>query len=123
LFIGGGRGQDDGLFRFENGGFVDITKETGFIKDTKEATLSAVSLDIDKDGDDDLIISRATSIWLYTNNNGKFSGKDLNVTLDDETSPLSIAVGDVNKDGHFDMYMSGYIRKEKIEGLNIFNKV
>jgi hypothetical protein len=29
---------------------------------------------------------------------------------------------DINSDGHFDMYVSGYIRNDLIEGLNIFNK-
>ncbi len=122
VFIGGGRGQEDALFRFESGAFTNISEEAGLAKETDEATLSAVSLDTDNDGDDDLIVSRSTSIWLYTNNEGKLKGEKLNVSLDDETSPLSIAVCDLNRDGHFDMYVCGYIQKEKIEGLNIFNK-
>ena len=40
----------------------------------------------------------------------------------EDTTPISIAVADLNRDGHFDMYVSGYIRKELIEGLNIFNQ-
>ena len=31
-------------------------------------------------------------------------------------------MADINNDGHFDMYVSGYIQNEKIEGLNIFNR-
>ena len=122
VFIGGGRGQKDAIFRFERGSFVDITAESGLTKETEEATLSAVSLDVDKDGDSDLIVTRATAIWLYTNEGGKLIGKQLAVELDEDTTPLSVAVADLNRDGHFDMYISGYIRKEKIEGLNIFNQ-
>ena len=122
LFLGGGEGQDDHVFRFQGGKFIDITSEVGFEKTETDATLSATALDVDQDGDDDLIITRTTNIWLYTNDGGKFTGKNLNVPIEKDTSPLSVAVGDVNRDGHFDMYVSGYIRKELIEGLNIFNQ-
>ena len=42
--------------------------------------------------------------------------------MSDETTPLSIAVVDLNRDGHFDMYVCGYLKKNLIEGYNIFNK-
>jgi hypothetical protein len=35
---------------------------------------------------------------------------------------MSIAIADINRDGHFDMYVSGYIRLDLVEGQNIFNK-
>ncbi len=122
LFLGGGEGQDDHIYRFEGGKFVDITASTGYEKTETEATMSATSLDVDKDGDDDLIVTRTSSIWLYTNDGGKFSGQNLNAPIAEDTTPLSIAISDVNRDGHFDMYVCGYIRKELIEGLNIFNQ-
>ena len=62
LFLGGGQGQDDKIFRFEGGKFVDITSEVGFNKTEDDATLSATSLDVDQDGDDDLIVTRSTNI-------------------------------------------------------------
>lgn len=122
LFLGGGRGQSDAIFRFSDGKFIDITAETGFLKDEDDATMSAVSLDVDDDGDNDLIVSRSTNIWLYTNDGGQFTGTNLEVPMESDTTPLSVAVADLNRDGHFDMYVSGYIRKELIEGLNIFNQ-
>ena len=122
LFLGGGEGQPDAIFRFVDGTFQDITQETGYQKLSDEATMSAVSLDVDENGFDDLIVSTSTAIWLYKNEGGKFKGQKLDAPMVADTTPLSIAVADLNRDGHFDMYVSGYIHKQLIEGLNIFNK-
>ena len=123
LFIAGGQDQDDVIYRFTDGKFEDITAQTGFTKEDKsEATMSATSLDVDHDGDNDLIVTRKASIWLYTNDGGKLTGQKLDAPLGDDTTPLSIAVADLNRDGHFDMFVCGYIKKHLIEGYNIFNK-
>jgi hypothetical protein len=78
LFLGGGQGQPDKLFRYENGTFVDITAATGYEKSEDEATMSAVSLDVDSDGDDDLIVTRSTNFWIYTNFGGNLTGYNHN---------------------------------------------
>ena len=123
LFLCGGQDQADAIYRFEDGSFKDITSETGLTKeDMSEASMSATSLDVDHDGDNDLIVTRKNSIWLYTNDGGKLTGAKLEVAMDEDTTPLSIAVADLNRDGHFDMFVCGYIKKEFIEGYNIFNK-
>ena len=123
LFLCGGQDQADAIYRFEDGSFKDITAETGLTKeDMSEASMSATSLDVDHDGDNDLIVTRKNSIWLYTNDGGKLTGAKLEVAIDEDTTPLSIAVADLNRDGHFDMFVCGYIKKEFIEGYNIFNK-
>ena len=122
LFLCGGEDQDDAIFRFEDGAFKNITEETGYKKDSSYASMSATSLDVDKDGDNDLIVTRTKGIWLYTNDGGKLSGKELDAPMHEDTTPLSVAVCDLNRDGAFDMYVCGYIEKTKIEGLNIFNK-
>ena len=123
LFLCGGQDQADVIYRFEDGAFKDITEETGITKeDMSEASMSATSLDVDHDGDNDLIVTRKNSIWLYSNDQGKLTGQKLDVKLDEDTTPLSIAVADLNRDGNFDMYVCGYIKKEHIEGYNIFNK-
>jgi len=121
LFLGGGIDQQDAFFRFEDGRFNDITSETEWRKDTPDKTFGAVSLDLDKDGDNDLLVTRQSGVFLYDNNGAKFSGLKLDLDMDAETVPLSVAVADINRDGLFDMYVSGYIARKYVQGETIFN--
>lgn len=122
LFIGGGINQEDAFYQFVNGHFEDITHETGWLKAMPDKTFSAVSLDLDKDGDNDMLVSRQSGVFLYTNTDGQFTYTQLELELDNTTVPLSVAVADINRDGLYDMYVSGYIAREHVEGETIFNQ-
>lgn len=122
LFLGGGYNQADAVFRFAENQFVDISDQTGLEKQENDATLGSVVMDIDNNGYSDLIIARESGIWLHKNNNGNFSSEKLDAPLSEDTTPLSVAIADINRDGHFDMFVSGYIRNDLVEGQNIFNK-
>jgi len=122
LFIGGSFQQENGLFRYENGEFVAIDGQAGLTKPADGTAFGALVLDHNQDGQVDMLVTHPEGIWLYTNDGGTFTSEQLNTQMNENTTGISIAVADINNDGHFDMYVSGYIQNEKIEGLNIFNR-
>ncbi len=121
LFLGGGPGQSDGLFRFTDASFerIDVT---GIDKATEVASFGASVIDTDGDGRDDLLVSRTDGVWLHRNLGGHFSSEKLPLDIPDNTTPMSVGVADLNRDGHFDLFVAGYIRLDLVEGQNIFNK-
>ncbi len=121
LFLGGSRSQPDGVFRYDNGNFAEVSN-SGITKENGEASHGSTVLDVDKDGDDDILVARSDGIWLHLNEGGTFSNQKLDAIMPGNTTALDIGVADINRDGHFDMYVGGYIRKDQVEGQNIFNR-
>jgi len=123
VFLGGGIDQADAFYKFSDGKFVDITAQTEWSKRTPDKTFGSVALDLDNDGDTDLLVARQSGVWRYDNTNGKFSGAKLDLDFDPKSVALSVAVSDLNRDGLFDMYVAGYIARKHVEGETIFNQV
>ena len=121
LFLGGSRTQADAMFAFKNNTFVPVDI-SGITKSGGEATHGASVLDVDKDGDDDLIVARTDGIWLHLNDGGNFSTQKLDAQMPDGTTAMTVGLADINRDGHFDMFVAGYISKDRVQGQNIFNK-
>lgn len=122
LFLGGGKDQGDGFFRYTDGGFTPIENCAGIDKTTPDATYGAATIDVDADGDSDLFVARDSGVTLYTNEGGTFSGTKLDIPFDDKSIALSFSFADLNRDGAIDMFVSTYLPKAKMEGMNIFNK-
>ena len=121
VFFGGGIDQQDAIYSFEDGKFVDVTAQAGWKKETPDKTFGAISLDLDMDGDADMLVTRQSGVFLYRNEGGKFVAQKLDLALDSETVPLSVAAADINRDGLYDLYVSGYIAREYVQGETIFN--
>ena len=119
LFLGGGDAQADAMFAFNNGGFKKLP--LSFAKDAVDATHGAATMDIDNDGDSDLFTARESGVWFHENTDGDFGSVKLPLNLADNTTPLSIGFGDINKDGLADMYIAGYIKIGLVEGETIFS--
>lgn len=119
LFMGGGNEQADEIFAFKNDRFEKLPLT--FAKDSVDATHGTASMDIDNDGDTDLFTARESGVWFHENSGGQFESVKLNLNLADNTTPLSISFGDINKDGLADMYVAGYIKIGLVEGETVFS--
>ena len=85
----------------------DIISKTNI--DSLEATHSAVSVDLDKDGYVDLLVARQTGVFLYKNNKDGIFTKSLLLKKQKDSTPLAISISDYDKDGNPDIYVSQFI--------------
>ncbi len=122
LFVGGGYNQPDHLYVFRAGQFVDITVESGLTKDQEDTTYGVAAIDVNNDGIVDLFVARESGVYLYTYNNGTYTGAKLDIPLDPKCAPLSIAVADLKKRGLVDLFICAYVKVPYVEGQSIFNK-
>lgn len=120
VFIGGGTHQDDAILRFTDRGLVRIAAP-GISKQKGDATFGAASIDATRDGRADLFVARESGLYFYENVGGHFEGRKIEFPLEEHSVPLSIALGDINRDGAVDLYVSNYLDTEFVEGETIFN--
>jgi len=120
VFMGGGLSQDDEIFAFRDGKFVPITSETNFPSKGNYTSSGVAVADFDDNGFLDLIIGREDGLHIYYNNNATFTHKAIETPINEKSSPAGITVGDINKDGHLDIFLSTYIKKELMTGQTKF---
>lgn len=121
VFLGGGRDQQDGLFRFEGGKFAALG-QVGLDKDAGDTTLGAAVIDADGDGRSDLFVARDSGVYLYLNRAASLVGSRVAIARGDRSVVISLALTDLDRDGRVDMFAAAYLKKERMEGQNIFNK-
>ncbi len=119
VFIGGGIDDEDAIFKYTNGDFtkMDISLPA---KPSNTKTLGAISFDLDSDGRTDLLLSGDYGVLWYRNTGNGFGANKIDIPLNDKTVAASITLGDIDQDGDADMFVSGYIKKELMEGQTIF---
>jgi hypothetical protein len=107
VFVGGGEGQADALLSLAGGRLVDRIAGTGL--SSPVATYGSNALDLDADGDVDLLVCRNDGVTLYTNEGGAFRGRRLPIRFAPNAVPLAVAAGDVDRDGDADLYVSAFV--------------
>lgn len=120
VYMGGGYEQSDQLFRYKNKKLELITSEVNLEQKGKFTSISSVSADFDNNGFNDLIVAREDGLHIYYNTNGKFSHKLINTPINEKSTPAGITIGDIDKDGDLDIFLSTYLKKELIKGYTIF---
>ena len=119
VFVGGGLGQQDGLFSFDGDAFIKSTFTLPASPETN-STYGAVSFDLDNDGNTDLFLSTKEGLFWYKNTGAGFESTKMDIPFDEKSICAGVTFGDVNRDGHADMFVSNYIQKAKMEGQTIF---
>jgi len=107
IFVGGGEGQADVLLGYRKGRLVNIEHGTGLSSQT--ATYGSTAIDMDADGDTDLIVARNDGVYLYLNNDGRFTGKRIAIVLPEHSVPFDVAISDIDHDGDGDLYVSVFV--------------
>ena len=107
IFVGGGKDQSDALFFFESGAFFNRIDGSGLASTV--GTYGSTSLDMDKDGDADLLVAREDGMYLYLNDGGIFQGGKLAITLPPNSIPVAVTASDINRDGWADLYVSTFV--------------
>ena len=120
VVIGGGHGQADAVYQYSENEFT-LLETSGLDKDETDATFGMASIDMNGDGKEELFIARESGVYYAENTDGNYTQRKLEFGLAENTNPLSIALGDINKDGFVDLYVAGYIKLEFAEGETNFS--
>jgi len=119
VFVSGGRTEQDALFKYTNGEFAK-SKYTIPNKPANTTTYGAVSFDLDNDGKTDLLLAGDYGVLWYKNTGSSFEASKINVPFNEKSTPVALSLGDIDKDGDADMFVSSYISKDKMEGQTTF---
>jgi len=121
LFFGGGLNQEDAIYAYRNNKFVDISSEVNLPRKGNTTTsIGVVSADFDNNGFSDIILGREDGLRIYYNTDGKFTEQIIDTPVNEKSTPTGITVGDIDKDGDLDIFLSTYLKKELMEGQTIF---
>ncbi|MEX2512234.1 MAG: VCBS repeat-containing protein [Cyclobacteriaceae bacterium] len=120
IYLGGGKDQAGQLFLQDQSGKFSFSQQKAFQADSLSADTDAVFGDFNGDGSPDLYVVSGGSDFsegdvayqdrLYINDGrGNFSRK--NISLSDKgVSGSTVTVGDINGDGHLDIFVGGRFR-------------
>lgn len=111
IFIGGGAGQHDVLLSYRDGRLLNVEPGTGLSKDS--TTYGSTAIDLDADGDTDLLVAREDGVFLYLNAKGRFQERRIPINLPVDSVPFSAAVADIDHDGDGDLYISIFVNAKK----------
>jgi hypothetical protein len=109
IFVTGAQGQDDGLLIYdkEKNIMKNIIKGTGL--SSKKATYGAVSVDLDKDGYIDLLVTREDGVTLYKNQKDSTFKPIKIMNKQKGFTSIGLAISDYDKDGNPDIFVSQFI--------------
>merc|ERR1711862_1029323 len=105
-----------------DGSFEDVTDDHDFVDNgfntsfERETLFSSTFVDMDKDGDADLLMSGDfTKSGFYRNDDGHYVDITVSSRCCDEDNGMGTAFGDLDKNGYLDWSLHLFGMKEKLE--------
>ena len=75
---------------------------------------------MDNDGNTDLILSGNYGLYWYRNTGQDFEPIEITIELNSRSTPVTTTIGDYNRDGFPDIFLSTYLYVDQIKGQTIF---
>ena len=110
VFVTGAAGQPDLVLSYRDKAVVDVTERVG-LSSVAGATYDVHALDVDVDGDDDLLLIRDNNLLLYVNMDGMYQEYSIPISIEKKAVPITVSSGDIDNDGFPDIYISTFIQK------------
>ncbi len=120
VFVSGGLGQADAIYRYDGDEFINVSTEVSLPAKPSGVTYGAVSFDLDDNGYTDLILSGNYGVRWYKRSESGFESIDLEVPLNSKSSAATTTIGDFDNDGDADIFVCAYIYQDQMEGQTIF---
>lgn len=104
------------FIRANDGSLKDVSRRSGV--DWLDSTRGALFVDMDNDGDQDLVLTVGSRVLIHANNGvGKFRVAAAIATV---SNLFSISAADFDNDGDLDLYVCGYSGIQQIRPEDIF---
>lgn len=104
------------LIRQADGSLKDVASENGV--DWLDSSRAALFVDLDNDGDQDLVIGHTTALLIHENNGG--GSYSLKTQLEAKSRLFSLNAVDYDNDGVLDLFTCGYSGMGQINPQDIF---
>ncbi|WP_131783283.1 FG-GAP repeat domain-containing protein [Legionella gresilensis] len=109
LFLGGYK-KANKLCLIKNDRLIDVSNQVGLI-DSSNITYCAIAVDVNNDDLPDLFVAQDDGFYLYENRQGMFNIKKLDIDIDKNLIPISMAVTDIQQNGLVDLFVTAYRKK------------
>ncbi|STX50859.1 protein containing FG-GAP repeats (motif found in alpha integrins) [Legionella busanensis] len=106
----GGYNKPNKLYLIKNERLIDVSNQVG-LRDSSNITHCVIAVDVNNDDFPDLFVAQNDGFYFYENRQGIFNIKKLNIEIDKNLIPISMAITDTQQNGLIDLFVTAYSKK------------